>query len=40
MTEAGVRVRGAMIDALNGRETRCEVLGEVEIAISRIGQSV
>jgi altronate dehydratase large subunit len=38
--EAGQRVLQRLRDIADGKETRCEVLGELEIAISRIGLSV
>jgi altronate dehydratase large subunit len=40
LDEAGRQVHDAMVEILNGRLTRCEVLGETETAISRIGESV
>jgi altronate dehydratase large subunit len=40
MAEAGERVRKAMIEVINGKPTCCEILGETETAISRIGESV
>lgn len=38
--DAARRVEEALLAVANGRLTRCEVLGEVETAISRIGPSV
>lgn len=38
--EAGWRVLQCLRDTADGKETRCEALGELEIAISRIGLSV
>jgi altronate dehydratase large subunit len=40
MEEAGKWLADAMVDVMNGKLTCCEVLGETEVAISRIGESV
>jgi altronate dehydratase large subunit len=40
IAQAGARVLAFLRDVAAGQETRCEVLGEVEVAISRIGPSV
>jgi altronate dehydratase large subunit len=40
MEEAGAWVEDAMVEVMSGKLTCCEVLGETEVAISRIGESV
>lgn len=40
LSDAAALVRDHAIDVLNGEMTRCEALGETEVAISRIGESV
>ena len=40
LEEAGAWVADAMVEVMNGKLTCCEVLGETEVAISRIGESV
>lgn len=40
LDQAGVSVGDAMVEVMNGRLTACELLGETEVAISRIGESV
>lgn len=40
IAQAGERILEFMRDVAAGKETRCEVLGEIEVAVSRIGLSV
>ncbi|MFQ5657412.1 MAG: UxaA family hydrolase [Candidatus Methylomirabilales bacterium] len=40
LTVAADRVQAALLKVVEGKRTRCEVLGETETAISRIGPSV
>lgn len=40
LEDAGAQVWNAMVAVVNGEPTCCEVLGETETAISRIGESV
>jgi altronate dehydratase large subunit len=40
LEQAGMQVEQAMAEIINGRPTCCEILGETETAISRIGESV
>lgn len=40
LTVAGASVKTLMYDIASGRSTCCETLGETEVAISRIGESV
>ena len=40
LSEAGAWVADTMVDVMNGELTCCEILGETEVAISRIGESV
>jgi altronate dehydratase large subunit len=40
LDDAGEAVRAAFASVVNGEHTRCEALGELEVAISRIGESV
>jgi len=40
LAQAAEAIAGFMAEVTHGRETRCETLGETEIAISRIGESV
>lgn len=40
IAEAGERLLAEMLEVANGKLTRCEALGDVEIAVSRIGFSV